>query len=204
MDLLQLIGARYNSPFELDTKTYYSDYLNPEDAQQLRPFVTLLGDKLKLDIPSAIIAVGSSVFPEDHWNYRRELNRHNPLLNAAESYQDIDLLIVPEEKVFLNQLESAIQDALTSMNVSYKKRKDTSLGVAYFDAVSGDDEGNFENTVAPFLKYSYGLHSIETNLSNGTKIDLILGSKGHLDITVSKKLKAERKSKNAFALLYRK
>lgn len=203
MGLLQLITSKYNSSNEITAEKYFSEYLVPEDARHLKLFVSTFGNKLESQIPCAIIAVGSSVFPESHWHYRRELNTYNPKLKAAEAYQDIDLLVVPEKNTSLNDLETAVQETIINMQLYYKKHKDTSQGVAYFDAISMDDKG-FENTVAPFRRYSYGLHSIETKLPNGSRVDLILGRKDLWAISAAQKIKLEKKSKNAFSIIYRK
>ena len=202
MELIQAIKLKFKPSYEVESERFYSEFLNQEDAQNLRPFVLDFGGRLS--VPSAILAVGSSVFPSSHWKYRRKLNVNNPDLNASETYNDIDLLIVPEEVVALNQLESAVQKALTQMNFPSKAHETTTSGVVYCDAYACGEDGKSERIVSPFLHLDYGLHSIETNLKNGTKLDLILGRDDLLEKTASQKIAEEKNGKYTFSLLYRK
>ena len=199
MKLIETIISKFKPSYEVKPERFYSDFLNQEDAQNLRPFVSDFGDRLS--IPSTILAVGSSVFPSSHWEYRKKLNANDPDLDASEKYDDIDLLVVPKEIVTLDQLESTVQDTLSQMGFLFKSHETTVSGVSYCDAYTWENEKS-KKIIASFVHLDYGLHSIETRLGNGTKLDLILGRDDLLEKTASEKITEERNKGRAFSLLY--
>ena len=193
MGLIQAIKLKFKPSYEVESERFYSEFLNQEDAQHLRPFVSDFGGKLS--VPSAILAVGSSVFPQEYFESRRKINQQDPAAEADETYRDIDLLVVPEAVVKLADLEKSVQTALDSLGFKWKPHETTTSGVSYHEQSDG--------TYCPFLHLDYGLHSVETNLKNGTKLDLILGRDDLLETTASQKIAEERNGKYAFSLLYR-
>ncbi|MCK5149428.1 hypothetical protein KAJ87_00690 [Candidatus Pacearchaeota archaeon] len=193
MGLIKSLKLKFKPSYEVKSERFYSKFLNEEDAQNLRPFVVNFGNRLI--IPSAILAVGSSVFPSQYFDSRKKINQKDPTAEVDESYGDIDLLIVPESVSKLTDLEKSVQDALTSLGFQGKLHEITSSGVSYHK--------QNDRTYCPFLHLDYGLHSIETNLKNGTKLDLILGRDDLLEQTASQKIAKDRNGKYAFSLLYR-
>ena len=193
MGLIQAIKLKFKPSYEVEPERFYSEYLNQEDSQNLRPFVSGFGGRLS--VPSAILAVGSSVFPQDHFDNRQKINQEDPTAEVDEHYRDIDLLVVPEAVVKLADLEKSVQNALGSLGFEWKPHETTTSGVSYHKQSNG--------TYCPYLHFDYGLHSVETNLKNGTKLDLILGRDDLLEKTVSQKITEERNGKYAFSLLYR-
>lgn len=203
MGLLHTIELLFKPKYEVETDRYYNEFLNAKDAQELRPFVQELGGRITT--PSAILAVGSSLYPESFWKERRKLNKKDPTLDAAEAYSDIDLVIIPEKaNVHLKQLEQSVKQALEKMNFKFEAHDSTLDGVSYANAMAFGDDGKCERIIAPWQNVVYGLHSLQTNLKNGTKLDLILGRDDLLKQTATEKIAEERKEKYAFSLLYRK
>lgn len=192
MELIKIIKSIFKPSYEVEPEKFYSEFLNQKDAQDLRSFVSDFSSKLS--IPSAIIAVGSSVFPHEYFDNIKKINQEDPNIKINESYRDIDLLIVPKEIVKLNDLEKSVQETLFYLGLKNKPHEITLLGSNYGKQSDG--------TYAPFLNVDYGLHSIETYLKNGTKLDLILGRDDLLKQTAHKKIKKERNRKNPFSLLY--
>jgi hypothetical protein len=199
MGLIDFIQRRFSPSYEIQKDTYYSDFLKKDDAENLKVFVYEFNKRMK--IPSAIIAVGSSTFPKENWETMKELNAKNPGLDASETYRDIDLLIVPTKITRLNDLDSEVEKTLMEMELKYKGYELTTGGVTYCNGGTWDEKGKHEKIVVPFLQIDYGLHSISTNLKNGTKLDLILGRDDLLKITAKKKIAQERWKKYAFSLL---
>lgn len=202
MGLLHSLGLLFKPKYEVETDVYYSKFLKAQDAQELRPFVQELGNRITT--PSAILAVGSSLYTEPFWKERRRLNKKDPTLDAAEAYSDIDLVIIPEKaNVHLAQLEQSVQEALEKMNFKFTAHDSTLDGVSYCKALACGDDGKRERIIGQWQHGIYGLHSIQTNLRNGTKVDLILGRDDLLKQTATKKIAEERREKYAFSVLYR-
>jgi hypothetical protein len=202
MGLIHSLQLLFKPKYEVETSRYYNEFLKAQDAQKLRPFVQELGDRITT--PSAILAVGSSLYTDSFWKERRILNKKDPTLDAAEAYSDIDLVIIPEKaNVHLTQLEQSVQEALEKMNFKFTAHDSTLDGVSYFNALAGGDDGKYERVIAPWQNVAYGIHSIQTNLTNGTKVDLILGRNDLLKQTATQKIAEERREKYAFSVLYR-
>jgi len=147
---------------------------------------------MRLSVPCAILAVGSSVFSDE---YDKEMTRRM-IHEAVRPYGDIDLLVVPEKVlVTLNDLENSVQDALDSLGFKWEGHKVTTCGVSYHTKYNG--------THIPFLNIDYGRHSISTALKNGRKIDLILGRDDLLEEIATHKIAEERRENLPFSLLYR-
>jgi len=187
--------------YEVPIDSYYSQHLKSEDVKHLRPFVKKLGDSLS--IPSAILAVGSSTFPREHWNYVESLNRENPGLQAAMTYKDIDLLVIPEEITRLAELESSVQEALDSLGYKWYFHEITKFGADYRSGgIIRPGEKN-KSSIVEYIQWDYSLHSVSTNLKNGVGLDLILGRDDLLEQTAEQKIADEREQSLAFSLLYR-
>ncbi len=202
MGLIHSLGLLFKPKYEVETARYCREFLKSTDATNLRPFVQELENIITT--PSAILAVGSSLYEESFWKERRKLNKKDPTVEAAEAYSDIDLVIIPEKaNIHLTQLEQSVQEALEKMNFTYKAHDSTLDGVSYFNALAGGDDGKYERIIAPWQNVIYGVHSIQTNLRNGTKIDLILGRNDLLKQTATEKIAEERREKYAFSVLYR-
>jgi len=170
--------------YEVEPERFYSEFLKPVDAQSLRPFVLNLGGRLS--VPSAILAVGSSVFPREYWDEMKREKERNPDAEVDISYGDIDLLVVPESITRLTTLERSVQDVLDSLILRWEAHENTL--------------GGHTNK---YLILDYGLHSVSTLLGSGTELDLILGRDDLLKTTAKKKIAKERKFNTAFSLLYR-
>ncbi len=156
-----------------------------------------------MSVPSAILAVGSSTFPKEHWNHRRKLNKRNQGLNAPETYRDIDLLIVPERVVKLQELKAAVQQMLDSSGYKWQSHEITSGGISYCKSHSIGEDGRVTEGISPWANIDYGLHSVSTNLRNGRKLDLIVGRDDLIEVTAQQKIERERENNNAFSSLYR-
>ena len=195
MSLILALKKIFSPRYEIEADLFYKGFLKDEDAQNLMPFLKDFGNELP--IPSAILAVGSSTYPRSFWENRRQINREDSCAEALESYADIDLLVVPEGRVFLNidTLEDRVQDTLILLGFKSEAHETTTTGVSYHKQLNG--------TYSPFLHIGYGLHSVSTNLKNGTKVDLILGREDLLNKTASQKIAEERKGNYPFSLLYR-
>ncbi|MFW6233374.1 MAG: hypothetical protein ACOC3Z_01790, partial [Nanoarchaeota archaeon] len=97
-----------------------------------------------------------------------------------------------------------IEDTLSKMGLLYKNHLNTANGVGYCNAYSVEKNGKYKKIIASFLREDLGMHSITTQLHNGTKLDLIIGRDELLEQTASQKIVEERLKKYAFSLLYRK
>lgn len=201
MSLLQLVKSILRKSSEIRDSDYLSNYLKADDAKNLPPFVKTLGDSMK--IPSAIIAVGSSTYPKKYWDNLREYNLADPKLGAAQSYHDIDLLVVPENITSRVSLENNVRNALSSHGYKFDFYKDSVAGVSYCSALSGNSNGTWFKCIAPYLNIDNGMHSITTNLTNGTKVDLIIGREDLLKVTATEKINFERNKGYPFSILYR-
>ena len=199
---MQALKLKLKPIYEVESERFYSEFLNKEDAQNLKSFVADFTNRLS--ISSAILAVGSSVFPDTFWDYQKKVNINNFDLNASEIYNDIDLLVVPKMISKLNALEKSVQDALSSLGFQWESHETTTSGVSYLNGYSISEDGESKKIICPFVNFDYGLHSISTHLKNGTKLDLILGRDDLLEKTATQKIAEERKGKYAFSLLYKK
>jgi hypothetical protein len=186
------IMSGMNQKKELNPETYYSEFLEKTDAENLKPFVFMIGEEIS--IPCAILAVGSSVMPKSNWDYVRKIKKKDKTFNVKENYRDIDLLVVPKEITKLSTLEDSIQDVLSSNNYSYHLITTTPCGSSYYRKPDGK--------YSEFLRKDYGLHTIETKLKNNTEIDLILGREKYFYQTAQQKIQEERERKFPFSILY--
>jgi hypothetical protein len=201
MEWLDSLKLALRPSYEVSSESFYRSNLNPFDAISLREFVQDFGNMLSL--PSAILAVGSSVFPAKHWEGRKKLNKRDPTIKAPENYQDIDLLIIPEKITKLDDLEHSVQKTLQELRYGFTSHKSTTAGVSYSEALAFSDKGEkAKKIVCSYVHMDYGLHSITTKLKSATKLDLILGRDDLLKQTAAEKILEERKGKYAFSLLY--
>jgi len=186
--------------YEIEPETYYKEFLTEKDSSCLKSFVEEFGKRL--NIPSAILAVGSTTFPKNYWDDTKKLNLEDPTLNAHKTYRDIDLLIVPEEGTNLKKIESDIRRTLKQMKYKFKEDNMT-FSRRLCDGCSIGEDGKANKTIVPWLDIDYSSHSIETKLGSGTKLELIFGRDDILLKTASEKIAEERKENYAFSLLYR-
>ncbi len=200
MNLKDRINLLFKPAYELSSEKYYDEQLNSKDSRLLRNFVNKLGKSMK--IPSAILAVGSSTFPEQHWeDYERLNQKHNLQLDLF--YRDIDLFLVPHSQVSLSEYETSISETLEKLGTKYESKKSAIMGVSLREGWSVNQEtGETEKIIGTWSNIDYGLHSITTELPNGTNIDLIIGREDLLQKTAEMKIAEERKYKNPFSLLY--
>lgn len=184
--------------YELSADEYFQLNLKPEDAGHLSDFISEF--RFRMDIPTTILAVGSSTFPLYHWEEIKKLNKTNPNLDASETYRDIDLLIVPEDEVKLKTLESNIQETLKQMRHEFKAYNTTTNGVSYIPACLIENDKSMKRLVS-YVHLDYSMHSITTNLKNGTKLDLILGREDLIKKTAKQKIHEERMNNYPFSIL---
>ncbi len=184
------------NPYELSSEDYYSKFLTEKDSTHLRDFVERFGAMLAEELPSAIVAVGSSTFPKYYWGNQMKTNLRNfkrvssvrEFDKSPDVYGDIDLLVVPEESTNFGFLvEDLITDRLKRMDFDYKTK---SFPTGYHDDTSR------------WSHVDYPSKSIETRLPNGTKLDLI-HDRRDLTISAEFKIEDERGRMNAFSVLRR-
>jgi len=186
--------------YELSSQDYFSNYLTQTDSQFLQQFIRQFTGQLKTNI--GLLAVGSSTFPQFHWEGRRELNKSDSTLEASESYRDIDLLVVPIQVTPLDTLKEDITTALTELGYESKQHQSTLMGVRYVEASFGSDDGSWRKGISPFMDIGYGIHSISTTLSNDRSLDLILGREDLKNVTFAEQVKQERKHNSAFSIVH--
>jgi hypothetical protein len=176
---------------EISAKDYYFKKLKPHDALSLYRFIEEFASGMKNEI--SILAVGSSTFGKKYWNMIKKINKKDPTANAKEDYQDIDLLILPKNKIERKIFEEDVKNSLYSMNLIYSSHKSSSCGGEWYKKIDG--------------KYKFGSyseenkHSYSARLSNLTLIDLIIG-KEELLKSASEKIAEERKLKSPFSLIH--
>jgi len=156
---------------------------------------------LRQNKDSAILAVGSSTFPESHWKTREKLNKspENKLkLKLDLNYQDIDLRIIPAKPCPVWELEKALGQVLKNGRYDFSQKTTTTLGARIVTSYS--DLGKAPCT---WVDFSYGLHCITTNLKNKTPIDLILDFVDNPELpSAEERIAFERRNNYAFSVLY--
>ena len=104
-------GYTTTGTLEVPREVYFSVLLNPYDREPLDDFVKALASELEqLHFPSAIIAVGSSTFPKSYWCHR-VLENTRKGKSQSETYLDIDLCVVPEQRVRPTKLKDRFEQA---------------------------------------------------------------------------------------------
>lgn len=198
MNLMQRVQSFFKPFFkekpryEVPKEIYYSRHLKPEDEVTFQKFIKDFTSKLKLDV--AILAVGSSTYPIEYWGERRKLGEESPESGIPTSYEDIDLVIVPQSVIERGTLELAVNKVLSSLKLEKKLKEITVAGTSWHK----QDDG----TYCSFVHFDYGNHSISTKLPNGREVDLIIGRHDLIEKTAGVKLSEERKGNYAFSLLY--
>ena len=180
---------------------YYLDFLKESDSVSLWDFVYSFSDKMGIT-SSAVIAVGSSTFPKSFWRQRRRANKKEGF-DAPESYRDIDLLVLPEEREKFSEFEKSVTKSLESIGLEFERKEDTLDGVSYNRGLAIDSEGNRENVMSSWVNVDYGRHSVSTRMENGTKIDLIIGRPDIEFMTASEKIKEDLANNESFSVLSR-
>lgn len=189
--LSSILSWFFKPKYEVNKENYYSLHLRKDDSKELQEFIPLFTKQLK--IPSTILAVGSSTFPLYYWKDQKKKNLKIAIKVFPESYDDIDLLLLPNNQFVLKDYKNHVIKALASMKYQFESKDLTIMGRSYHKHLDG--------SYAPFAHFSYGKHSLTTHLKNNTSLDLIIGSDEILP-PASEKISLERKSNCAFSLLY--
>lgn len=193
--LIQTVKLMLNRNYELSKDDYYHKFLDGEDATALKEFIEYFTQKSE---DFTILAVGSSTFPKSHWKNRKKMNKINIKkdlrLSVPTTYEDIDLLIIPQAPMQVKPLKSSVEDILTDMHYKYIPSESTNLGTKYCKTTEG--------LFAPVFDTAYGMHSIMTWLNGGRQLDLILGREDLMCITAQEKIDFERKHNHSFVILY--
>ncbi len=183
MNPLQLMRKVFRRRvYEVPRETYFR-LLKEKDRDELANFVDILASELsRQGSDSAILAVGSSTFPQEYWNDQR----------VHPTYRDIDLRIIPEKTAHIQRLRAIIGGVLSTQNYLWNAYSATSMG----NFCKPKKEHPFA-----FHGEEYGVNSITTKLRNRRSIDIILG-KYDEETTANKHLAKERASNYAFSLLH--
>jgi len=180
---------------EVGKENYFREKLRKADQEPLTEVVDLLARELpNKDIYPTILAVGSSTFPEWHWEERAKLREEKPSLQVSLIYRDIDLRVVPAVLVPALELKDKIAEILTGKGYLVTAHDSTSMGASYPPAY---EDGR--KTVTSFAHFGYGVYSLRIILRSGTPLDIIIGDE---DSTASEKISHERKNNHAFSLLH--
>ena len=194
--------------YELPNEVYLSEKLRSFDREPLVEFVDMLSSGLaNKSLDSAILAVGSSTFPDKYWKKLDQLNKKwNFSFNLA--YNDIDLRIVPEKIVPVTSLMNKVRDVLLQNNCVLSTDYATLLGAWPLGGFIDFNSGIFKKTMGSSLSGLYGSHAISTYLKNGRKLDLILDfdvnvkTRQNVFLTAEQKILKERSENMAFSVLY--
>ncbi len=177
---------------EISKEKYFTKYLNQNDAMHLQLFLGYFASRLEEDV--TILAVGNSTHSKNYWNKmkkRKEKDSTSKIL--PDSYQDIDLLILPEEEIKRDILEEKVKKALNDWELTHNTFKRTVSKKNFFEMTDG--------TYHVLIDYNIGNRLISTKLPNNRELDLILGSDSILK-SAKEKIKEERKNKNPFCIIY--
>lgn len=156
---LDKLRRKFGPPHEVSPEDYLSSHLTVSDADALETFLDAYSEAQ--EIPSAILAVGSSTYTQEELANRRK-----------ETYNDIDLRIVPMRSTSTEDLADSVHRTLDSL---YYPHRDV---------------------------YKYESLSVVSRLSNKTDVELIIGKKGLLLEDASDKIASERRNNEHFSLLY--
>ena len=176
---------------EISKGKYFNEYLCPSDAMHLQLFLGNFASKIESKI--AVLAVGNSTFPKRYWDKIKKVREKNLSEKISESYQDIDLLILPQEEIKREIFGEEVKKALTSWGMEYGLFKKNISSKEWYQKNDG--------TYSVFAEYNQGSLLISTKLPNGRELDLIL-EKGNVLKSADKKISEERKNKNYFSLVY--
>lgn len=180
--------------FEIPREKYFSDYVRKEDNRPLGKLVFDLYSGLnKRDVTCAVLAVGSSTFPDSHWEDRIHYNKTYEG-NLPIDYDDLDLKLLPEKPIEVAELNEVVLNVLKEGGYDAKPYDVTTMGTRILKA---------SPMPTPYKDFAYDLHSITTKLSSGTGVDIILSKDDEIH-TASERLAYEREGNHAFSLLYRK
>jgi len=178
---------------EISKEKYFTRYLNPSDAMHLQLFLGYFASILEEDI--TVLAVGNSTFSKKYWRDMKKKREKNPKSGILpESYQDIDLLILPEQEIKRDVLEEKVKGALDNWELTHTTFKKTVSKKDFFEMADG--------TYHVLVDYNVGNKLISTKLPNNRALDLILGTEDILK-SAKEKIKEEQRNKKPFSIIYR-
>ena len=144
------------------------------------------GSSLDKKIPSAIVAVGSSVCSEDYWREIARLNEKYPNLKAGTLHRDIDLIIAPEKDIFeIEEIAKPVEECLKEME--YKHREKI--------------EGKTYGEVLFYGQHDFSI-TLQNRYGNGMPVDLMLGRFVPFS-PAGEKIRQERHGTKPFSVLRR-
>ncbi len=172
--------------YEVSAHDYFSRKLREDDMQPLRNLIDALARGFESQgIEAAILAVGSSTYPDEHWEYIAEVNEQEGREVRPAHYMDIDLKIVSDSSR-VPVLKSSVERTLESHVYRWRH----SIGVNR--RVVNTNQGKHI-----YLEFEYGTDVITTELGNRTDVDIIFRPEGAREA-----LREERLHNNPFSLLY--
>ncbi len=190
--------------YELQKDQYLAS-LRDTDADNLTSLVdTIVQGMQAKNMPvGAVLAVGSSTFPDDHWERRKRYNQGEAgNFPVSEQYQDLDLKVLPEDPVDFKTYQLALQDTLREAGYENEAGIYSRMGRGLCTEYVLNKTGEFR--IGTWLNIAEDTWSIETTLNNGTEIDIILGEEDKPVRTAAEKMASEREYNNAFSVLYQK
>lgn len=178
---------------EISKEKYFTKYLSQGDAMHLQLFLGYFASRLEREVE--ILAVGNSTFSKEFWNKMKKIKKKNPKSEIIpDSYQDIDLLVLPKYGMDREILEKDVKKALTDWELRYDIFKRSVSSKDFFERIDG--------SYTFLVNYDVGNRIISTKLPNNTELDLILGKDNYLK-SAKEKIKEERKNKNPFCIIYK-
>lgn len=185
---------------EVKAEDFYKYHLRYNDAEYLKQFISQFTSELEPKV--AILAVGSSTFPLYHWVDLAKLNAEHRYLKLNLSYNDIDMLVIPQKRISKEKFRDNVHNSITKLKMPFKPHPTTIMGYRIFNSYGIPmDGGKTQKSLATWVEIGYGIYSVSTSLKNGSRLDIILGrdtDKKSLD----EKLSFEIRNNNAFSLLY--
>lgn len=164
---------------------HYFSRLQEEDGQALTQALELIKNQ-----SIGVLAVGSTTFPQRHWDNRALMNQQQPSLGARETYQDIDLLISPHSTCPRVQVIQTVQQALEEAAIYHIIRDHSLAGIRY-----KTEKGVFRG----FLHTDHNQPSIRATIDN-VSIDFLFSRQEHAPATKTV-LSFERRKNYAFSYL---
>jgi len=164
-------------PIEVKCEDYCLNHIVGKDQLYLKPYVLKLAGEV--ETPIAVIAIGGSVYPEFYGRDKNFLISNDPWLILEKGYEDITLAIVPEKITTMRYLRTEVSAALRNLGYAFS-----------FDERPGSEKGKKEIR-------------INTELCNGTKLELLLGNENVITCTSDHMIDAYRKERKNFCVMYR-
>jgi len=191
--------------YELSRDLYISTKVREQDRTPLIELVDNLWVNLgERGFDSAILAVGSSTFPDSHWQEKKEFmaSPENTFkLDLPLGYQDIDLRVVPSKPFGVLELKERTVEVLKARGYKAVPHGTTTMGYRVVGACACNHDGTTEKGFSTFVDFDYVRHCITTQLASGTSVDIILDHEGEIPPIASQAIALERKKNHAFAVL---